>query len=253
MMLRFTVIVGFAATVLGQSALAEDRIAPRVERTELDEVVHPTDISERYRAVYGLMVDTPDSFVRYPTISSKQDPEFEVFGVSSRGGNLCVDIQRAEGGYHAHFIVKAPKGNGPVRVIFDSKPEARSLLSRENIAALELGLRVSPQTRKGVCSPESALLPASWREQELQGQYQLLVGGGSFGTPALKVDNGDIQDCKPLAEAVGRPDLGAGAYGFSCAFSKTSPPCLHGTKLQILWFQGNRLVDQVDMSSGGNC
>ena len=246
-------IVALAATALGQSALAADRVAPRVERSELNEVVRPTNISERYRAVYGLMVDAPEARVRYPATGSGRDPEFEVFGVSPRGGNLCVDIHNAEGGYQAHFVVKAPSGSGPVRVTFDSKPEARALLSQENLAALELGLRVSPETPKRACSLKSALLPTSWREQAQLGRYQLLVGSGSFGTPALKVDDGQIQDCAPLSELVGHPDMGAGTYGFSCAFSRIAQSCPFHTKLQVLWFQGSRLVDRVDLSTDSSC
>jgi hypothetical protein len=198
------------------------------------------------------MADKPEAHVRYPANGSGKDPEFKVFGVGQRGANLCVDINNAEGGYQAHFVVKAPAGNGPVRVTFDSKPEARALLNKENLSALELGLRVSLLPSSGICSPKSALLPALWREGPISA-YQLLVGGGSFGTPALKVDNGPIQDCAPLSQVVGRPDMGAGTYGFSCAFAKPGQTCSSRIQLKVLWFQGARLVDHLNLPIENRC
>lgn len=245
-------LLGLAALVMPAIALAQGRPATVVGRPPLIERLQPTEVNSplAINAVYGFVRGEPVSRVRFPA-AGRVDPTLYLEGVGPRNTKVCVEVNRAQGGYKANFEAGVPAGKGLARFDLDSSPEVREFIEDANTVSAELAIRASVAVN-GTCGAAAPLLVGSWSGNVTEPLY-LAVGGFGFGLPSIRVDGAPEVRCDTVSRLLDRDAFGANVYGGYCPVQFPGSTCKPRTPVKVLWKEGGVVSAEVPLVLQRDC
>lgn len=241
------------AAAAGTTAASSDwPRAPVVQRPPLKENFSPRAVSAPQPTtdrpeddakpwlIYGLMAGRPEGPVPWPTDTARM-PELYVSGLPPSVRRLCVDIERAQGGYQASFEMALQTTAPELVVAFDSEPSQRATLARMDMRNGELAVRVRGTDTGCADGTAGRLMPAAWGRFDASAPLYLAVGGGSSeGVPEVRVNQYPAVPCNTVQASLQRQYMGSQVYGYLCSLDDALQACQADNEVTVFWRQGGQ-------------
>lgn len=256
-LVRGAVTAGCSAGLLAAAHAQNQNLVTRlpvVSPPVLVEHVGLTEVArQRPDAVYGWI----DGGLREPVDFSQQltHPTLTIAKLTRRDRSLCIEIHRADGSYSAQAEIPVAPTSGVVEVPLNSSAAARAAMSQLPALAGELAVRVRAAARNA-CASKGPWLPARWGAGRAPEPRYLAIGAASLGMRWVRVDGGEAVPCEPLAQAIGRADLGGVVFSSLCPVANAPVACKgnrNPVNAKVLWMKGERLEAEADIRLIGNC